>query len=48
MEFDELVRLASAGESETIEFKKSTGQLQRAGRLFALFLTGRVGVFFAV
>lgn len=37
MEFEELVQLAGSGEAETLEFKKSTGQLQRQGRPFALF-----------
>lgn len=30
-----------AGESETLEFKKSTGQLSRAGETLCAFLNGR-------
>lgn len=31
MDFAEIQELAAAGESETVEFKKSTAQLPRAG-----------------
>lgn len=31
MEREELQKIAAAGESETVEFKKSTGLLMRAG-----------------
>lgn len=37
MEFEELVQLVGSGEAETLEFKKSTGQLQRAGETLSLF-----------
>jgi ATP-dependent DNA helicase RecG len=35
--------LASSGESETLEFKRSTGQLSRAGETLCAFLNGRGG-----
>ena len=41
--------MVAAGESETLEFKKSTGQLQRAGETLCAFLNGKGGrVFFGV
>ena len=43
MEFEELVQLAGSGEAETLEFKKSTGQLQRAGETLCAFLNGQGG-----
>lgn len=44
MIFEELAQLVAAGESETIEFKKSTGQLQRAGETLCAFLNGKGGL----
>ena len=38
MTFNELNRIVQAGESETVEFKKSTGQLARAGEALCVFL----------
>src|SRR6516162_132422 len=35
--------LASSGESDTLEFKRSTGQLSRAGETLCAFLNGRGG-----
>ena len=43
MTFEELAQLIAAGESETLEFKKSTGQLQRAGETLCAFLNGQGG-----
>ena len=43
MEFEELVQLAGSGEAETLIFKKSTGQLQRAGETLCAFLNGQGG-----
>lgn len=43
MIFSDLVKLVVAGESETLEFKKSTGQLQRAGETLCAFLNGQGG-----
>ena len=43
MDLKELRRLVEAGESETVEFKKSTGQLARAGETLCAFLNGRGG-----
>ena len=49
MIFSDLVKLVAEGESETLEFKKSTGQLQRAGETLCAFLNGKGGrVFFGV
>jgi len=49
MEREELQRLAAAGESETVEFKKSTGLLTRAGETLCAFLNGRGGrLFFGI
>ena len=49
MIFEELAQVVAAGESETLEFKKSTGQLQRAGETLCAFLNGKGGhVFFGV
>ncbi len=43
MELKELQRLAESGESETVEFKKSTAQLPRAGETLCAFLNGQGG-----
>lgn len=43
MDFETLTRLVAAGESETIEFKKSTAQLTRAGEALCGFLNGSGG-----
>ena len=43
MEFEELAQLVTTGESETLEFKKSTGQLMRAGETLCAFLNGQGG-----
>jgi ATP-dependent DNA helicase RecG len=39
----EIQRLADSGESETVEFKKSTGQLSRAGETLCAFLNTEGG-----
>jgi len=38
-----LQEVVDAGESETVEFKKSTGQLSRAGETLCAFLNGQGG-----
>ena len=43
MDFDDLRRLVAGGESETVEFKKSTAQLPRAGETLCGFLNGLGG-----
>lgn len=43
MELEELKSFTAAGESDTIEFKKSTGLLTRAGETLCAFLNGRGG-----
>lgn len=43
MDFKELRQLVEAGESETVELKKSTAQLSRAGKTLCAFLNGRGG-----
>jgi ATP-dependent DNA helicase RecG len=43
MELGELGRIVAAGESETVEFKKSTALLARAGEALCGFLNGRGG-----
>lgn len=49
MRLDELERIVAAGESDTVEFKKSTGLLSRAGETLCGFLNGRGGrVFFGI
>jgi ATP-dependent DNA helicase RecG len=49
MELEELQRIVAAGESETVEFKKSTGLLTRAGETLCAFLNGSGGrVFFGI
>lgn len=49
MELGELQGIVSKGESETVEFKKSTGQLTRAGETLCAFLNGKGGrVFFGI
>lgn len=40
---DDVVRLAAAGESETVEFKASTGQRGKAARTLSAMLNGRGG-----
>jgi ATP-dependent DNA helicase RecG len=45
----DIERIAAQGESETVEFKSSTGQLPRAGKALCGFLNRRGGtVFFGV
>jgi ATP-dependent DNA helicase RecG len=46
MELAELEKIVTGGESETVEFKKSTGQLHRAGETLCAFLNGRGGQVF--
>lgn len=49
MELEELRSVVARGESETIEFKKSTGLLNRAGETLCAFLNGRGGrLFFGI
>lgn len=43
MDLVELEKITAAGESETVEFKKSTGQLTRAGETLCAFLNGQGG-----
>lgn len=43
MDLDDVKRLAAAGESESVEFKKSTAELGRAGETLCAFLNGRGG-----
>lgn len=43
MDLAELGKIAAAGESETVEFKKSTGQLTRAGETLCAFLNSQGG-----
>ena len=43
MNLEDLRRLAAGGESETVEFKKSTAQLPRAGERLYDFLNGAEG-----
>jgi len=40
MKLERLKKLVAAGESETVEFKKSTAQLPRAGETLCAFLNG--------
>lgn len=44
MKLADVERLAAAGESEAVEFKKSTSQLRRAGETLCGFLNGTGGV----
>ncbi len=44
MLFDDVARLAASGESETLEFKSTTGQLTRAGETLCAFLNARGGM----
>ena len=44
MELDELQKLVSQGESETLEFKKSTGQRSAAAKTLCAMLNGQGGV----
>ena len=44
MELKEIQHLAAAGESETVEFKKSTAQLPRAGETLCAFLNAFLAV----
>ena len=49
MLLEELSQLITTGESDTVEFKKSTGQLQLAGENLCAFLNGQgVRVIFGV
>ena len=43
MNRDDIEKPAAAGESETVEFKRSTGQLGRAGKSLCAFLIGGGG-----
>ena len=43
MTLQDLEQLVAAGESETVEFKKSTAQLTRAGETLCAFLNGQGG-----
>lgn len=43
MELNELEKIVSFGESETVEFKKSTAQLTRAGETLCAFLNSQGG-----
>ena len=43
MDLRELQSIVAAGESETVEFKKSTAQLPRAGETLCAFLNGNGG-----
>jgi ATP-dependent DNA helicase RecG len=43
MTIQELEQIAAGGESETVEFKKSTAQLPRAGEALCAFLNGQGG-----
>lgn len=43
MDFAEIQELAAAGESETVELKKSTAQLPRAGESLCAFLNSGGG-----
>lgn len=43
MDIRELKKFVSAGESETVEFKKSTGQLRRAAETLCGMLNGTGG-----
>jgi ATP-dependent DNA helicase RecG len=44
MNLEELKSLASKGESETLEFKKTTGQRSEAARTICAFLNGAGGI----
>jgi len=44
MDLDTIILLCKEGESETLEFKKSSGQLPRVGETLCAFLNGRGGV----
>jgi ATP-dependent DNA helicase RecG len=49
MRLEKLERVVAAGESDTVEFKKSTGLLSRAGETLCGFLNGHGGrVFFGI
>ena len=43
MTLEDIIRLVAAGESETVEFKKSTATLARAGETLCAFLNGQGG-----
>ena len=43
MDLRELQSIVAAGESETVEFKKSTAQLPRVGETLCAFLNGNGG-----
>ena len=43
MEFSDIERLASGGESETLEFKATTGQRREAARTLSAMLNGQGG-----
>ncbi|MBU2055719.1 MAG: ATP-binding protein [Proteobacteria bacterium] len=43
MDMNEMIRLVQGGESEAVEFKKSTGQLRRAGETLCGMLNGKGG-----
>jgi ATP-dependent DNA helicase RecG len=44
LRLEDIERLVSGGESETLEFKKSTGQLNRAGESLCAFLNSNGGI----
>ena len=44
MDLKDLQSIVAAGESETVEFKKSTAQLPRAGETLCAFLNGNGGL----
>ena len=44
MNFEELNNIVSQGESDAVEFKKSTGQLRRAGETLCGMLNGSGGI----
>ena len=46
MDLAELEKAVAAGESETVEFKRSTGQLTRTGETLCAFLNGQGGQVF--
>ena len=43
MNLDELDEIVAHGESDSVEFKKSTSQLKRAGETLCGFLNGKGG-----
>ena len=43
MDFADIKKIVPLGESDTLEFKRSTGQLTRAGETLCAFLNGNGG-----